>query len=523
MKGLALQGLDKREEGEKLLKESLKINMKNSTVWYYYGIFNKESKNFNQAAKCYTMAHKYDPNNFNVVRDLSYLCLFLGRFDEFLEYSRDGLTINSTVVCNWIQFSFALYLNNNYEEALKQINAIKEIGKENMKKQEYSQVALYKGEILYKTEKYKECIEELESEIEADHCSDRYKFYELIIRSSLKLENTEIGLKYTTKMLEINPENIDVFLLYFNLKYPKLNLSCYESLFKLKENSEEMNNLYNTLKNEIEPLLKKAKIIDRLELALSSGDEFKRILIRYLLNNISKNLPSIFKNITFIYHFQQYKLPILSEIIGKNLESIEKSGEISKEIFPEETGQIPDRRLQTLFIWFYYLASQHYQMINNNELALKYINLAINSTPSVVEFYSVKSKILKHCLNLEEAILAAKKAYQLDLSDRYLNAKLAKSYLRNGDFTNARKIMNEFVKDPNLEVNMIRYQCMWYELENGLCFLKNGLYLNAHYMFRGLLTNFEEMKEDQNDFYNYSLRRFMLNDFYKLIIINKNL
>ena len=42
-------------------------------------------------------------------------------------------------------------------------------------------------------------------------------------------------------------------------------------------------------------------------------------------------------------------------------------------------------------------------------------------------------------------------------------------------------------------------------------------------MFKGILDNFKEMFEDQNDFYNYSFRRFMLSDFFNFINYTKNM
>ena len=77
--------------------------------------------------------------------------------------------------------------------------------------------------------------------------------------------------------------------------------------------------------------------------------------------------------------------------------------------------------------------------------------------------------------------------------------------------------MIEFVKDPLFEENMKRTQCMWFETECGYCYLKNNLILHSHRMFKYILMQVDNMFEDQNDFYNYSLRRYMLNDFFYLI------
>ena len=113
------------------------------------------------------------------------------------------------------------------------------------------------------------------------------------------------------------------------------------------------------------------------------------------------------------------------------------------------------------------------------------------------------------------------KAKDLDLSDRYLNAKHAKAVVRKGDVDESANIMMEFVKNPLIEENMLRYQCLWFKIESGMAYLKQGKLLMAHRMFKGILDNFKEMFEDQNDFYNYSLRRYMLKDFCSLIKYSK--
>ena len=54
LKGLTELGLGDKELAEKLIKESLKINLKNPKVWQFYALFYKEQKNYTQTVKCYT-------------------------------------------------------------------------------------------------------------------------------------------------------------------------------------------------------------------------------------------------------------------------------------------------------------------------------------------------------------------------------------------------------------------------------------------------------------------------------------
>ena len=510
---------------EKLIKESLSVGlkMKNSKVWQFYALFHKEQKNYSQAVKCYNFASKYDPDNISIIKDLSNLLLFLGRYEDFSKYSLQCVTTKSSLSVNWVQYSLAEYFLGNYENALQLIESVIKNFEDTMKKQELHEVILFKSNILFKLNKFDESIETLEKEI-GKNCVDRITFYEKIIKCCLQNKNIEKGVEYCKLALKINPENVFTYLNYFNLKVPGINLNKYEDLFTLEENSEQRKKIYEILTKEIEPNLNKVKITEKLKLGLTSGDEFKALFSQYFLKSIKNNLPSFFNNIKFIYQYSQQKskISIIQEIITSNISEIESKHSLSKDILDlnKDNNSI---NIEPVFIWVYYFASQHFDIIGESEKAIEYINKAIKSTPTVVEFFMVKSKILKHNLLYDEASLAMGKAENLDLSDRYLNAKYAKSIVRKGDVDGSVNVMMEFVKNPLFEENMLRYQCLWFKVETGCAYLKQGKLLMAHRMFKGILDNFKEMNEDQNDFYNYSLRRYMLSDFYNLIINMKKM
>ena len=525
LKGLAELGLGDKVLAEKLIKESLSVGlkMKNSKVWQFYALFHKEQKNYAQAVKCYNFACKYDPDNLTIIKDLSNLLLFLGRYEDFSKYSLQCVTTKSSLSVNWVQYSLAEYFLGNYENALNLIESVIKNFEDTMKKQELHEVILFKSNILFKLNKFDESIETLEKEI-GKNCVDRITFYEKIIKCCLRNKNVEKGVEYCKLALKINPENVFTYLNYFNLKVPEVNLTKYEDLFTLEENSEQRKKIYEILTKEIEPNLNKVKITEKLKLGLTSGDEFKVLFSQYFLKSIKNNLPSFFNNIKFIYQYSQQKskIPIIQEIITSNISEIESKHSLSKDILDLNKDN-NSLNIEPVFIWVYYFASQHYDIVGESEKAIEYINKAIKSTPTVVEFFMVKSKILKHNLLYEEASLAMGKAKDLDLSDRYLNAKHAKSIVRKGDVDASADVMMEFVKNPLFEENMLRYQCLWFKVETGCAYLKQGKLLMAHRMFKGILDNFKEMNEDQNDFYNYSLRRYMLSDFYNLIINMKKM
>ena len=497
--------------------------MKNPKVWHFYALFHKEQKNYAQAVKCYIFASKYDPENLNLKKDLANLLLYLGNFDDYAKYSLECIDIKSSLSINWVQYAVAEYFLKNYEKSLLLIDSVLKSFEDTMKKNEIHEVILFKANVLCKLNKYDECIEFLENNYNKK-CVDRTAFNEKIIYACVKSNNIEKGEKYCKTALKINPENINTYLCYFNLKIKDLNLVKYEDLFTLEENSPKRKEMYDILVKEIEPELTKVKITEKIKLGLLEGEEFKKLFCKYFYKNIKSNLPSFFNNIKFIYQYpqQKSKIALIESILTSNIAQIESSKSLTQEILELNTDNSLIN-ITPIFIWVYYFSAQHFDILGNSEKALEYINKAIKLTPSVVEFYMVKSRILKHNLLYEEAVSAMNKAKELDLSDRYLNAKHAKSIIRNGSVDDGTNVMMEFVKNPLFEENMQRYQCLWFKVETGIAYLKEGKLLLAHRMFRGILDNFKEMFEDQSDFYNYCLRRFMLNDFFSFINYTKNM
>jgi len=230
------------------------------------------------------------------------------------------------------------------------------------------------------------------------------------------------------------------------------------------------------------------------------------------LSNVKLNLPSYFINIKFIYLLQKEKIPIVEEILFKHLESILKNKRLDVTLTNSEEWDITPN-----IIWVYYFAAQHFDKLRNLEKALEHINKAIDSTPSIVEFYLIKSKILKHGGMLEESAKSYEKAKKLDTGDRYLNARYGKIFARLGDVTKSVEIMKEFVRDPLADENVEHFQCMWYEVECGYAYLKAKNILRSHRLFKSLIGHYNTLIEDQFDFYNYCLRRYMLSDFAKTI------
>jgi len=306
------------------------------------------------------------------------------------------------------------------------------------------------------------------------------------------------------KALEINPENLEYYLAFmevqFNKKFPneKIKLEKFEDLLTYAKNSQTSSELIthiHTLKGKY-----KSRVIARIEMALTDGEEFKQIIKEYLGMQIKQGIPSIFINLKFIYHLQAQKIDIIDKIISEFLSDIEK---IKKIEIKKTSGEIIIIDIIPEFIWVYYFVAQHFYFLGNMEKALNFINMALDKTPTVVEFYMLKSKIFEHSGLLDKSADAYEKAKKLDLGDRYLNAKYAKKYVRLNNVEKANEIMKEFVRDPLHDDNIDNVQCMWYETECAYAYLRDKNIIRAHRLFNSLIHHFNTIVEDQVKYFNF--------------------
>ena len=506
LKGLNYLYLKKPEEGEKTLKQALKANFKSAVAWHFYAIFQKERGNYSQAMKSYNKALAQAPTNFNIIRDLSYMQLYLRQLNSFVETCRLGIDNKPGILINWVSFALGCVLTKNYRSAIIALNSTENIGSSVLKKNEKHEIKIFNAFIQSLDGKYEEAMNYL------IHFKsifiDKPMVYSMIIENAIKSKRYDIGLDYVNKALKINPDNAKHLCDYFNIKINEKDFEpkTFNDLLNIPENYKYLPKMLEIL-SELKEKYPKSKILYNLELAFNQGEEFKKLFEAYFINQVEITTPSFYINVQFLYKLQPYKLKYIQEILNKYLEKIQKTG-----IFSENLS-LP---LHTAWVYFY--SSQHYLFLTELEKAYKYINLALDLTPSVVEFYMVAAKILKHSYMIDNCILAYDKGRKLDIGDRYLNAKMAKIYIRNGYIDKSAEVMKEFVTEPLTEENIKFSETLWYLNECGCSFLTKKNIIRSHYCFQNIIDVFLNIIKDQVDFYNFCLRRYMLKDLYHTLV-----
>ena len=506
LKGLNYYFLQKPELGEQILKQALKANFKSPVAWHFYAIFHKEKGNYSQAMKSYNKALNFAPTNFNIIRDLSYMQLYLRQLDSFVQTCKLGVENKPGMLINWVTLAFSYSLVKDYKSALAALNSVEKLGKETLKKNDIHELKLFNAMIQSKDKKYEEAMNYLihfKSEL-----IDKPMVYDMIVQNAIKAKKYNIGLDYCTKALNLNPDNINLILYYFIMKINQNDFQpkTYNDLLNIQENYKYLKDMTEVL-SELKINYPKSKIIKNLELSFSQNEEFEKKFENYFINQLEITIPSIFINIQFIYKLQPHKIKIIQKILDKYNANIKSSSKINDNL-----------DLPIHVAWVYFYEAQHYLFLSELEEAINYINVAIDITPSVIEFYMVAAKIFKHSYMIDNYILAYDKARMLDVGDRYLNAKTAKIYLRSGDIEKNSELMKEFVSDPLTEENIKFTETLWYLNECGGAFLIKKNIIRSHYCFKNVINVFLAIIKDQVDFYNFCLRRNMLKDLYHTIV-----
>jgi peptide alpha-N-acetyltransferase len=130
----------------------------------------------------------------------------------------------------------------------------------------------------------------------------------------------------------------------------------------------------------------------------------------------------------------------------------------------------------TALLWTLYFLAQHFDFKRETEQAMGYINRAIEHTPTLVELYMAKGRILKHAGDHVAAMGALNEARELDLQDRFINTKCTKYMLRADNMAEAEKTAVLFTRAdiPNPLNDLVDMQTQWFSLEAGESNLRQG-------------------------------------------------
>nr|GMC73322.1 N-alpha-acetyltransferase 15, NatA auxiliary subunit-like [Ipomoea batatas]GMC74948.1 N-alpha-acetyltransferase 15, NatA auxiliary subunit-like [Ipomoea batatas] len=500
MKGLTLNCMGRKSEAYDLVRLGLKNDLKSHVCWHVYGLLYRSDREYREAIKCYRNALRIDPDNIEILRDLSLLQAQMRDLTGFVETRLQLLTLKPNHRMNWIGFAVAHHLNSNGSKAVDILEAYEGTLEDDYPPEnercEHGEMLLYKISLLEECGSLERALEELRKK--EYKIVDKLGYKEQEVCLLLKLRHFEDGERLYKVLLSMNPDNYR----YYEGLQRCLGLYSEDG----KYSSDEIDRLaatYESLAQQY-PI---SSAVKRIPLDFLGGEKFREAAENYIRPLLTKGVPSLFSDLSSLYDLPE-KADILEQLVLKLEQSIRTIGG-----YPGSVDKEPPSTL----MWTLFYLAQHYDRRGQYDLALLKIDEAIEHTPTVIDLYLVKSRILKHAGDLAAAAALADEARCLDLADRYINSECVKRMLQADQVTLAEKTAVLFTKDGDQHNNLYDMQCMWYELASGESYLRQGDLGRALKKFLAVEKHYSDITEDQFDFHSYCLRKMTLRTYVEML------
>jgi len=512
IRGLLLLGLGKKEEALDSVKKGLKSDLKSHVCWHSYGLVNRSERKYEEAIKCFRNALRFDPENTTALRDLSVLQVHTRDLEGYKDSRHQMFQLKPTQRASWSGLAMSYHLAGDYEMAAQileefrksQKNVNRELVGHFMKKMfdkkndydyEHSELLLYQNMVIQESGDIPSALKHLEEYEEG--IFDKIKVLELKGKFQLLLNNHEEAAQIFTDLINRNQE----YSLYFE------QLAAAKHL----ETPEAVANLYAEYKEKYP----KSRVIKLLLLKTLNDSAFEVELDLWLKTAVRKGISSALKEVKFVY-LEIEKLKVLERLLKQYVTNLKKHSSFDDESTNSEHP--------STMLWAYYLLANHLDKVKQYDEALKVIDLAIDHTPTVVELYMLKGKILKHSKELFQAVQSLKEAQSMDASDRFVGSKCAKYMLRAGQIEEATEMMGNFTKPGEEPLGYLdETQCTWFLVEMALAYKNKGLLGEALKKCAEVKRYFEEVCEDQLDFHLFAMSRMRLCAYMDLLRLEDNL
>ncbi|KAF3522933.1 hypothetical protein F2Q69_00051932 [Brassica cretica] len=457
-------------------------------------------REYREAIKCYRNALRIDPDNLEILRDLSLLQAQMRDLSGFVETRQQLLTLKPNHRMNWIGFAVSQHLNSNASKAVEILEAFEGTLEDDYPPEnelcEHTEMILYKVSLLEESGAFDKALEELhrkESKI-VDKLS--YKEQEVSLLS--KLGRLEEAKKLYRVLLSINPDNYR----YYEGLQKCLELYSENGQYS-SDQMEKLNALYQSLSEQYT----RSSAVKRIPLDFLQDESFKKAVGKYIKPLLTKGVPSLFSDLSSLYDHPR-KPDILEQLLIEMENSIRTTGS-----YPGSDVKEPPSTL----LWTLFFLAQHYDKRGQYDVALGKIDEAIAHTPTVIDLYSVKSRIMKHAGDLTAAAALADEARCMDLADRYINSECVKRMLQANQVALAEKIAVLFTKEGDQINNLHDMQCMWYDLASGDSYFRQGDLGRALKKFLAVEKHYSDIHEDQFDFHSYCLRKMTLRSYVDML------
>lgn len=509
MKGLTLNCLKKKDEARKLVKMGVAMNLKSHVCWHVYGLLYRSDHMYDDAIKCYQNALQHDKDNQQILKDLANLQIQRRELTGFQETRRKLLLLKKNNRSNWIAYAIGAHLCGQHNKALKILESYMKTQKDEpvdrTSKYEISEISVYRNVILLESGKPEEALLHL-SEIESK-VVDKIYLHERKGELLLQLGKASVAEEQYRALLRINPEN---WTYHYGIMQ-SVGLASKDTLTKGSFDglNDEARGKLVTLYAELGKEFPKVSAVERIPLNFLAGSQFASAVDKYMRVRIQKGIPSLFRDLINLYSNAE-KTKIITDLVTSYVPHLRSDLRFSS---TEEKGSESPLAL----VWALFLAANHHDFLAEYSQALTAINEALEHTPTNIDLYVLKARILKHVGDAELAHEFMDEARKLDTADRYLNTKCVRYALRADKVQKANEVVVLFLRDGDSLASLYDMQCSWYELQCGHSYVRQKDWGRALKQYTNVIKHFQDMEDDQFDFHLYCLKKMTLRAYVGMI------
>jgi peptide alpha-N-acetyltransferase len=500
--------------------------------WHVLGLLHRSDRNYNEAIKAYKQALRIDPENIQILRDLSFLQIQMRDLDGFVTSRNQLLNLKSSFKINWMAFALARHLAGDLDGAIKVIDTylstLSEGSSELGRCFESSELALYRNSIVAeKPGGYKAALDHLG--VVEGIVVDRGAWLMKRAEYELQLQDFVAAKTSALTMMKRGMTEDHAIHSLFMCAVLKISGNVWEEARQLKgtrtlanmivlsdEQKDELRKIYS---NELLSSFPKSHAVQRIPFSFMDIDELCNALEARCRKDIVRGVPSLCAELVshiFIEEDGRYRKPTdpvefashpLFQRLVQMVDCFVRNLESSCKFHPEDETVCEPATL----IWAWFLRAGLCELIDDFSQALVLIDKCLEKDSSIVDVYELKARLLRAAGDINAAAECLDTGRQLDLSDRYINNQTTKYLLQAGKEDEALKRISLFTRhDGKPERILYDMQCSWYELELAECLRRKGERGRSLKKYSAVVKHFEDFNEDQFDFHGYCLRKVTL-------------
>ncbi|SCV04819.1 LAMI_0H19526g1_1 [Lachancea mirantina] len=474
LKGLNLHFTNQKDEGKTYIFRAIdKIKAQEPTpiACHILGIYMRNVQDYKEAAKWFQCSLDNGSSNKQINRDLATLYSQEHDYGKLLKVRKDYWEDFMGYRANWTSLAIAYDLNGQNEEAVNILTKFEELAAGKLgttEAFEHSECLMYKNDVLFKlagqdSQKLEEALKNLEQI--KDQVFDKYAWYERKAAILMKLGDRKQASKVYRLLIKRNPDDV---------KYYKL----LEVALGITSNDRLRVALYDRFM-KIYPRADPPKFIPLT--FIKDDTEFSRRLQAYIEPQLQRCAPATFGNIKCLYKKDSKRM--INSVENFVLQYLQNLNSIKQPL---------------QYVWTCYFLAQHFLFLKEFGKAQEFIGNAIEHTPTLVEFYILKARIMKHVGLLEEAAATINEGRKLDLQDRFINTKTVKYFLRSNMVEEAVEVVSIFTKNDDASngvVDLHLLEASWFICEQAEAYYR--LYLERKRSLQELRVQRTTAEDDE--------------------------